>query len=230
MRSTLLKWLSSLSLAVLLAVPAQAETVIKLDFGTDSAADLQLSGGVFSTVNNLNASTTGNQDTNVLVLDFLDPFQADITDGTASVSLSSVNTVGPVTMLGTTVFQPTMGGSFQIYNSANVLLLSGTLQDGVISGPIGSSRTGSFLTAVFGAFTGGTLAPHVDPNSASLAISLTGVRSAGNLNGLQVSNNVLLDFTADATANIGALVPEPATGSLALLNLGAVFCSVRRRR
>jgi hypothetical protein len=108
--------------------------------------------------------------------------------------------------------------------------LSGTLVDGTLTGPNGGSRTGSFLTAAFGTFTGGTLSPLVDANSASLAISLTEVLSpTGGPAGLQVMNNVLSDFVADATANMGALVPEPSLFPCMLLGMAILALGGRRR-
>lgn len=208
----------------------RAETVMKIDLGLDSTADLQLAGGIFSTRDDGQAGTTGQQNTNLIVSDFLDSKQVDILTGNASMTLSDVLINGAPTVLFNTVFQPTSGGTFAIYDTSNSLLLGGTLIDGVLSGPIGASQTGSFLTASFGAFTGGSLLPYVNPKSASLSISLTNVISTGGLKGLQISDGQLAGFTADATANVGALVPEPSCGLLTACGLIGLAGATRRRR
>jgi MYXO-CTERM domain-containing protein len=78
----------------------------------------------------------------------------------------------------------------------------------------------------------------LEPNSASLAISLTDVRSSTNdgpVSGFAVVGNALQTFTADATAAIAAEpfggqqeLPEPSGFTLAIL-AGLAVLRFRRR-
>lgn len=216
------------------------ETIIKLGLGP-IGPDIQLEGGTLSTVDDGNDSpaSPGQQDTSVQ----FDNFVADVPGlhnifppDSASFTLTGVNVVGVPLVVdqgGTDlVIQSTNGGAFTLYDENGAELLTGTLEAGSLNGHTGISGTSSFLTASLGTFTGpmGTaLYDVLDPDSASLAISLTDVTSVGGVPGMVVSENAIQSFSADATANIGAQpIPEPS--SLTILLLALVGLGVARKR
>ena len=222
---------SVLAFLAFLMIPSlgSAGTLMKLGLGTGDGPDIAMitlpSGDqVLSTIDEGNADTAGDQDTDVGFITVL-PTETDIAPDLASFSLSGVNLIGsPMAVLGgALVAQSTSGGTFELFDAANSLLLSGSLMDGSLSGPPGSP-TGSFLTAALGDFTGGTLAPKLRTDSLSLSISLTDLATSIGQPGLVIDNNgSFTPFTSDATANVGAepAVPEPA--SLPLLAIGILF-------
>jgi hypothetical protein len=201
---------SAVLLSALLVSPARAGTIIKLGFGTDSLPDMELSDVALSTFDDGAGATTGDQDTQVAFLGVLTgatPIEGD----RASFSLNHVTLSGEVIVIGGTALQLTTGGEFELYDPSNVLLLSGSLGAGTLSGPIANSATGAFLTAEFGSFTGGSLLPalHEAGNVRStFSIALTNVNNGAGL-GVNEDTNRLLPFAADATASIGGQVPEP---------------------
>ena len=130
-----------------------AGTIIKLGFSTDPIADIELVGQELSTVDDGVGATHGDQNTEVTFLGVLGA-QPAITGDNASFSLTSVALNGAPTVIGNTIIQTTNGGDFALYDQNNALLLSGTLGDGILSGPIGGTATGGFLTTEFGVFSG----------------------------------------------------------------------------
>ena len=223
MKSTVKKIVLVVSLIFFTSGIASANTIIKIDFG-DSVPDIEYGGGILSSINDGNAGTAGDQNTNVLFEGVLGGV-ADIVGEAASFTVDNVTAAGAASVVAGLAIQSTTGGTFELYDNANALLLSATITTGSISGPVGGSATGSFVTLSFGTFTGGTLLPLIgDLTSAAIAISLTDVNGGA---GLSVTGVTLDDFSADATANISA-VPEPAT--MGLLFSGLLGGAVLRRR
>ena len=223
--------LAAVLAAALLAVQVNAETIVKLGLSTDNLADIELKDGTLSTLDDGLGATAGDQNTEVTYLNSLlaaaggQPFGED----NLSFTMDNVTLEGQPEQIGNTILQITKGGEFSLYDQNNGLLLSATLGDGILSGPIGGTATGGFLTTEFGTFTGGSILDDLIPNltNSSLSISLTDVNNGA---GLSLTNTgSVADFTADATANIGAAVPEPsATTLLALASVGLM--SIVRRR
>ncbi|MCA9217887.1 MAG: PEP-CTERM sorting domain-containing protein [Planctomycetales bacterium] len=229
------RWKTAASVAAMLVAfqQANAETIIKLGLSTDSLADIELISGELSTVDDGLGATAGDQNTEVTFLNSVlsaagsQPFGGN----NLSFTMGGVNLAGSPAMIGNSILQETTGGSFALYDTNNELLLSATLGDGILSGPVGGTATGGFLTTEFGAFTGGSILTAYDLNliDSSLSISLTDVNGG---DGLSLTNDgQVADFTADATANIGASVAAPEPSSLSLFGL-ALLCMagiVRRR-
>lgn len=204
---------------------AQAASIIKVGL-SETAPDLIFDGTTFHTINDGNAATLGDQNTNVNFVGFLVGVQPDITTAVASFTLSGVSLVGGPNVVGALVSQATTGGSFSLYDAANTLLLSGNLADGAISGS-NVATTGSFFNTTFGTFTGGTLLPLLVQNSLGISFALGGIDSSGVAH-LVTGPGGLNAFTANGTGLIDATpVPEPLTGALLLSGIGAM--GVRRR-
>jgi hypothetical protein len=209
---------------------SQAGTIIKLNLA-DVGPDIGMNGaGILSTINDGNAATTGDQDTAVEFTGFLN-FIPDIVPNIASFSMHNLAEVGPANVFGTLVIQNFFGGTIELYDPANTLLLSGQLNNSALSGVIGPPGTGALFTTTFSQVTGGTLAPLIVPNSLSLSMNMTNVNGG---NGFAVAGGgpALNPFLADAAVNIAAdPVPEPATLMLVLMgSAAAVACSRRSRR
>ncbi|HVT27002.1 MAG TPA: hypothetical protein VHE81_03180 [Lacipirellulaceae bacterium] len=216
-----------------------AGTIIKLDLG-NVGPDVGMNGaGILSTVDDGNAATTGDQNTSVVYTGFLSPIP-NITPATASFSLAGLTAVPPATLASPLVIQNFTGGTFSLYDSANVLLLQGTLDQSALTGVIGPPGTGALFTTTLGNVTLGTLVPFIEQGTVSLSMNLTNVSSNGG-QGFSVSVDgaavFLNPFTADASANIaadpsglGPGIPEPATCMLMLMGFSAVVCGWRRSR
>lgn len=216
------------SLCLAVTAPIQGGTIIKLGFSTDSLPDIELADGMLSTADDLIGATTGDQATEVTFLGAL-AGQGAIEGDNASFTLEGVQLVNTPTIFGTTILHATEGGTFSLYDPSNVLLLAGTLGDGTLSGPIGGTATGGFLTTEFGEFTDGTLLSVLEETTSlrsSFSISLTDVNGGGGF--ATRDNGELAEFQADATANIGAQeVPEPTTWALLCLGILAALAIVR---
>ena len=234
MMKVLLNGFTSAALALLLTFNASQAAIIKLDLaqtpGPDPGPDIDYAGSVLATPSDGNGLTTGSQDTAIVFGDFLSALPAT----TGSYSLQNLGANGPATSVFipgpniTVVSQSLIGGSFQIYDSANVKLLDVSLasSNSVLSGTTGpSSTTANVISITNGTVVGGTLASQIASNSISFSIALTNISGGG----LAVDvNNVLAPFTASATKEIaGNPVPEPSAA--VLLVLGSL-CTVLRRR
>ncbi|MFN8392553.1 MAG: PEP-CTERM sorting domain-containing protein [Bdellovibrionota bacterium] len=224
-----MKWKMLLTLSLLLftSSSALAESIVKIPLG-ESGPDVMFDGTTFRTVDDGDATTLGDQNTRILFSGFGNLF-SDFISPEGSFSLSSVAAVGaPTDTLGV-IAQGTSGGTFDLYAPDNTLLLSGTLQNGAITGSAGPSATGSFFNTQLGTFTGGTLAAFFVADSAQLSIALNAIFT-GNTPGLDISGGFLHPFTSDASGLItgtNAAVPEPVTG---LLLLSGLPLAARMRR
>jgi hypothetical protein len=222
-----------------------AGTIIKLSLGGDAVSDIEYTGGpvgILSTEDDLNAGTTGDQNTAVEFLDFLEPVIADIPTSTASFTLDGLVAVGPATVInGSLVAQNFAGGSLFLYDddAANTLLLSGNLGTSVLTGPIGPPATGALFATSFALVTGGSLAQYIDPSSLTLSMSLSDVNGgtgfavspAPPIPPPPVSAGVLGAFTADATLTItGEFIPEPASIAMFLVGGASSLIAAGRRR
>lgn len=225
----------------LFSLSATAEPIkIDLKGSTLSGPDIELVSGVLSTRDDGDLTSPGDQATRLIFGgDAL--FAEDLVTGEfGSFSLEGVSLVGTPFVLNQGAFgsvtQPTTGGTFDLFDPDGAPLLSGTIENGLLTGSTNGATSGGFFNLNFGAFTGpaeSALFDLLDATKASLSISLTGIASPSS-SGFSIVDNALQDFTADATANIDAeglsgILPEPATLGLATLALiGAL--GYRRRR
>jgi hypothetical protein len=204
------------------ASACQASTIIKLDLG-GVGPDVQFSGGPFGILETVDATPpglTGDQATTILFTDFL----AGLGSTTGSYSLNNLTAVGAPTPLGGGVLaQNFAGGNFQIFDSANVLLLDVNLATSLLVG----GSTGAEFSIANGTVVGGlpALTSQLVPNSIGYSLALTNI-SGGGLTSVQ--NESLAAFTADGVKEITATqVPEPTT---MLVLAGLVWIPMRRSR
>ena len=128
------------------------------------------------------------------------------------------------------VIQDFTGGTLDLYDTDNTLLLSGLLDDSTLTGPIGPPATGALFTTSFALVTGGTLKQYIDEDTLSLSMSFTEINSGAGFS-IGASAPVLNPFTADAAVNIAAdPIPEPATMVMLLLASTFALAYMNRRR
>jgi hypothetical protein len=214
----------------LLTSSANAGTIIKLDLGEVGTPDIRFDGTTLATMNDGNAGTTGAQDTDADFHDFLSSFP-DVLTSTASFSISGLTPSGAAATLGSLVIQNFSGGTFQLFDPANTLLLSGSLTTSALTGPIGPPATGALFTTSISSVTGGQLAPLIVPNSLSLSMSFTDINGSAGFSVGGAAAPVLNPFTADTTLNIAAeRIPEPTMA--ALVSIGGMLAglAIPRRR
>jgi hypothetical protein len=211
---------------------ADAGTIIKLSLGSDSQPDVTFSGGAsgtFGTADDGNATTTGDQNTAVEFADFLSS-EADILSATASFSLDGLTADGPASTFGPLVIQNFEGGTLSLYDAANVLLLSGTLDNSALTGPIGPPATGALFTTSFANATGGTFGPRILPNTLTVSMSLTDVNGGAGFSVSGAPSLVLNAFQAHSTVSIAGEIPEPVAAMLiAVASAGLAVLTSRRR-
>jgi hypothetical protein len=210
----------------------QAATIIKLNLG-NIGPDLSMNAaGILGTANDGDAATTGDQNTAIEYTGFLDPL-SDINTPVASFTLSNLAAAGPATVSGPVVLQNFAGGTLNLYDPSNALLLSGLLTTSNLQGTLGPPGTGAVFTTNIATVTGGSLAPFIVPTSLGLSMTLTNVNGGAGFS--LTGGTVLNPFLADSSVSIlgdptdlGGHIPEPGTIFLATAALfaGAV---VRRR-
>jgi hypothetical protein len=108
------------------------------------------------------------------------------------------------------VIQPFSGGTFSLYDPANVLLLTGPLTSSALTGVIGPPGTGALFTTTLGNVTSGTLAPMIAPGSVSLSMNITNVNGGAGFS-VPIPGGIVGSFVADSSVGISGNVPEPAT-------------------
>jgi hypothetical protein len=219
---------------LVLAGNAYAGTIIKLSLGVDTPADVEFSGGssgVFGTADDGNGATTGDQNTAIEFGDFLDSSQTDVLTATASFTLDSLTASGPASTFGPLVIQNFTGGTLNLYNASNVLLLSGTLANSALTGPIGAPATGALFTTSFANVTGGLLQPMILPNTLTVSMSLSDINGGAGFSVGGATAPVLNAFRADSTHSIAAQpIPEPVAAMLIVVaSSGLAALTVRRR-
>jgi hypothetical protein len=212
---------------------AHAGTIIKLGLGGDPTSDIMLSGGTLSTAGDGNLGSLGDQDTNVDYSDFLIA-RPDIISPPASFTLAGLALDGPATLIGIPpnppflVIQNFIGGTFDLYDPSNVLLLHGVLAKSAIAGSLGPPSTGALFTTSFSDVTAGTLKPLIKPGSLTLSMSLSAVNGASGFTVTSGDNPILNAFVADATINIAAEpVPEPCSAMLASIGVAIAASCLR---
>jgi hypothetical protein len=208
---------------------SHAGTIIKLNLG-GVGPDIGMNGaGTLSTTNDGVAATTGDQNTDIEYTGALD-FKPDINTTTASFTLQGLNEVGPASVFGTLVIQNFTGGTFSLYDPANVLLLQGPLTNSALTGVLGPPGTGALFTTTLGTVTGGSLQPLIAPGTVSLSMNMTNVNGGLGFGVAGGAAPLLNQFLADASISISAdVVPEPTT--LTLIGLVSVaLIAVRRPR
>lgn len=210
-----------------------AATIIKLNLG-DVTPDLQMNGaGTLGTANDGANGTLGDQNTDVEFTGFLEP-APDINTGNASISLHNLIRTGAADLVTNPglVTQAFVGGSFELYDPSNTLLLSGTISTSSLVGTLSPPGAGGVFTTGAVLVTGGVFADLIVPNSLALSMNLTNVNGG---NGFSVTGELLNQFITDTSISIsgtpttiGENFPEPASLVLtAIAMIGAI--GFRRR-
>jgi len=207
------------SLCMLAPAPARASTIIKLTLGGTGPDVAMNASHVFATVDQTGGpSPTGDQLTAIDYTSFLS-FIPDVNTPIASFSVAGVTAVGAATPLGGgIVAQNFSGGTYNLYDPADTLLLSGNLSNTFLTGGV----TGSLITVTPSTVTGGTLAPLLVANSLTVSFAFTNINGGA---GLTIgTDSQVAPFTADAVVTIAAdPVPEPASfAALAMLGMALV--------
>ena len=130
---------------VALGSVAHAGTIIKLNLGGDNSTDISYDGTSLSTLNDGDAASPGDQDTAVDFLDILSPLP-DLPSPQASFSLNGLAKSSPLaTVINGLVIQNFSGGTLKLYGPgpAYDLLLSGSLNNSALAGPLGAPATGA---------------------------------------------------------------------------------------
>jgi hypothetical protein len=223
-----LAFLACLALFATLGLsPVTAETVIKFDLADVSGADVSYNSGLLTTIDDGNPAAVGDQSTGIQYQGFLSQF-ANIASG-GSLTLNGITANGSAASAGGLISQLTSGGTFSLFDNTNMLLLAGNLSSGVILGS-SASTTGSFFSTSPVNYTGGSLLNLIQPNSGTISLSFTDVRTGGTA-GMAVENNTLLNFTAAATGQLEAsAVPEPSVFGMAAIGALALIRKHRRKR
>jgi hypothetical protein len=137
-----------------------------------------------------------------------------------------------------TIIQNFTGGTLNLWDQNNMLLLSGTLGSSALTGAVGNATGGLFQTS-FGSVSAGALLPHIDPNSFLMSMNFTSIKTIpGGQTGLTLTGPAppgmvvgvdINPFRADATVDVEAdqaVIPEPTTAGLLLI---IAACALSRR-
>jgi hypothetical protein len=229
MNRTLLPATIAIAMIGFCSLQTQAGTILKLSLGDDVGFDITYDGTSLITIDDGDGGTIGDQNTAIDFLDYLSPI-TDIPTDTGSFTLSGLTSSGSATVIGSLVVQDFSDGLFELYDPANVLLLSANLDTSVLSGTVGSPASGAFFTTSFASVSGGSLGAQIELNSLSLSISLTDINGGVGFSLNGANGDQLTPFDADVTANVAAQqIPEPASAMLVLLGLGLVVTCSRRK-
>jgi hypothetical protein len=213
---------------------AKAGTILRLNLGADSASDITFSGGASGTLGTSsdgNGATTGDQNTGIDYDDFLQSSNPDVPTSIASFSMSGLAASGPPTTFGPLLIQNFTGGTLSLYSPTNTLLLSGSLANSALTGPIGPPATGGLFTTSFASVTGGTLQSDIAPGSLTLSMSLTDINNGAGFGVGGAPSLVLEAFRADVSISIAARqIPEPASLFVVITGIGLLPWMLRRSR
>jgi len=213
--------LGSAALALAIVPQAFGDAIIKIPLSETTSYDVEFDGLTFSTVDDGNAATLGEQDSRVDFVGFLSYLSDIVTAPLGSFTISGVQANGTPTN-GLVTVQETIGGTFSLYDEVNTLLLSGSLAQGAITGS--ASTTGSFFNTTIATYTGGSLLAYVAPTPAGISFALAGILSEGDIVGLVINEDALSPFVADASGVLtGTEVPEPLTAALLLSGVVGAF-------
>jgi hypothetical protein len=195
------------------------------------ASNIEFNAGVLSTVDDLNAGTTGEQNTAVDFQGFLSGIP-DIPPLNGSVTLNGVTRVGSATVFPFgLMMQNFSGGNVSIYDASNTLLLSGSLNASTLAGAVGPPGTNSLFTTTFNHVTGGTLASQIGPETVALKMNITDVNGGAGFS-VATDGSILNPFTAEALLTITGEqpIPEPAAALLLTIGTAMTVFTIRRRR
>jgi hypothetical protein len=207
----------------------QAGTILKLNPGT-AASNIEFNAGVLSTVDDLNAGTTGEQNTAVDFQGFLSGIP-DIAPLNASMTLNGISRVGSATVFPFgLMMQNFSGGTVSIYDASNMLLLSGSLNASTLAGAAGPPGTDALFTTTFNLVTGGTLAPQIGLGTIALKMNITDVNGGAGFT-VASPDSILNPFSAEALLTITGeqAIPEPATALLLAFGMGMTIFGIRHR-
>lgn len=183
-----------------LAIP-----ILKLNLG-NKGPDIAGPYTQFDTASDGDASTSGDQNTDVEFTGFLDGLFPDITTTDASFSCCGLLRAADMPTSTSNNYlvngffgleheamsfppSPFQTSDFKLYGPGNVLLLSAKIYGGVLEGPMGPPASGVFNSVPFPAtpggppspqppsITGGILAPYLAPKSVSIRFDLTNVQT-----------------------------------------------------